>query len=171
MALEAFEEAKASAQLEDGGVLNVHSTRRIACDSTVMRAVLGGQVRDPGHRAVGEDDPERDSAGVDPAGQGMRVSGVWDEAPAMPRLSRDPLGRRRDTCLDNLVLLCSHHHRVVHHGNWQVAITAGRPEFAYERAAGQRFEAGNSPAGRAMEGIPAGVATALGLQRAKTAKS
>jgi len=35
------------------------------------------------------------------------------------------------TCLANLVLLCGHHHRVIHHTPWQVRINAtdGRPEF------------------------------------------
>ena len=35
------------------------------------------------------------------------------------------------TCLDNLVLLCGHHHRVIHHTPWQVRINPddGRPEF------------------------------------------
>jgi hypothetical protein len=26
------------------------------------------------------------------------------------------------TCLDNLVLLCAHHHRAIHHGGWAVHI-------------------------------------------------
>ena len=35
------------------------------------------------------------------------------------------------TKLDNLVLLCGHHHRIVHSTPWQVRINAvdGRPEF------------------------------------------
>jgi hypothetical protein len=33
------------------------------------------------------------------------------------------------TGLDNLVLLCSEHHRVVHHGNWGVRIDEGMPVF------------------------------------------
>jgi hypothetical protein len=35
------------------------------------------------------------------------------------------------TCLENLVLLCGHHHRVIHHTPWQVRINPidGRPEF------------------------------------------
>jgi HNH endonuclease/Domain of unknown function (DUF222) len=34
------------------------------------------------------------------------------------------------TDLDNLVLLCGYHHRVVHHGGWQVIMAADRrPQF------------------------------------------
>jgi hypothetical protein len=53
MSWEDFEEAKATAQVEGGGAMNVHSTRRIACDSKVMRVVLGGRLRNPRHWTVG----------------------------------------------------------------------------------------------------------------------
>ncbi|WP_180935484.1 HNH endonuclease signature motif containing protein [Nocardioides ungokensis] len=36
-----------------------------------------------------------------------------------------------ETSLDNLVLLCGHHHRTIHHTPWQVRLnpTDGKPEF------------------------------------------
>jgi hypothetical protein len=35
------------------------------------------------------------------------------------------------TSMDNLVLLCGHHHRTIHHTPWQVRINQGdgKPEF------------------------------------------
>jgi hypothetical protein len=34
------------------------------------------------------------------------------------------------TCLDNAVLVCGFHHRLLHHGGWHVRIAADRlPEF------------------------------------------
>ena len=33
------------------------------------------------------------------------------------------------TSLVNLVLLCDFHHDVIHHGQWTVTITDGRPVF------------------------------------------
>ncbi len=33
------------------------------------------------------------------------------------------------TSLDNLALLCGHHHRLIHHSHWQVTINQGVPEF------------------------------------------
>jgi hypothetical protein len=33
------------------------------------------------------------------------------------------------TSVDNLVLLCGHHHRLVHHSDWAVKINEGQPEF------------------------------------------
>jgi len=34
-----------------------------------------------------------------------------------------------ETSLDNSVLLCGHHHRLIHHSEWQVHIKEGRPAF------------------------------------------
>jgi len=33
------------------------------------------------------------------------------------------------TSLDNLVLLCEHHHDLIHHTTWTVRIADGRPVF------------------------------------------
>jgi hypothetical protein len=33
------------------------------------------------------------------------------------------------TSLENSVLLCGQHHRLIHHGEWQVRIKNGRPVF------------------------------------------
>jgi len=33
------------------------------------------------------------------------------------------------TCLENSVLLCPHHHRLIHHSEWRVHIKKGRPVF------------------------------------------
>ena len=33
------------------------------------------------------------------------------------------------TCLDNLTLLCRHHHQVIHHGHWQIDMIDGLPWF------------------------------------------
>jgi len=34
-----------------------------------------------------------------------------------------------ETSLDNSVLLCGHHHRLIHHSDWTVHIEAGMPVF------------------------------------------
>ncbi|WP_163510663.1 HNH endonuclease signature motif containing protein [Fodinicola acaciae] len=34
-----------------------------------------------------------------------------------------------ETSIDNCVLLCEFHHRQIHHGDWQVQIVDGVPEF------------------------------------------
>jgi hypothetical protein len=50
-----------------------------------------------------------------------------------------------ETCLNNLVLLCSYHHRLVHEENWHVEWWgAGRPAFIDPR--GQKHFATRRPA-------------------------
>ncbi|WP_030428408.1 HNH endonuclease [Allokutzneria albata] len=33
------------------------------------------------------------------------------------------------TSLDNMVLLCSHHHHLPHHGDWEIRFEGGLPVF------------------------------------------
>ena len=42
---------------------------------------------------------------------------------------RDPLGTRRPTDLDNLCLLCDHHHDRIDTGGWQITMRDGVPWF------------------------------------------
>ena len=37
------------------------------------------------------------------------------------------------TCLENLTLLCRHHHQVIHHGHWTVQMIDGLPWFTPPR--------------------------------------
>nr|MDT0663721.1 hypothetical protein [Micromonospora sp. DSM 115978] len=51
---------------------------------------------------------------------------TWCETHHVAHWTRD----HGDTKLDNLVLLCRHHHRAVHHHGWDVTIAPdGLPEF------------------------------------------
>ena len=38
------------------------------------------------------------------------------------------------TSVDNLVLLCGQHHRLIHHSHWTVKINEGKPEFGQKPA-------------------------------------
>jgi hypothetical protein len=51
-------------------------------------------------------------------------------------------GHGGESSLDNLVLLCGLHHRVIHHGHWTVAMENGRPVFGHELGAAA---AGDAP--------------------------
>ena len=44
------------------------------------------------------------------------------------------------TSVDNLVLLCSAHHRLIHHSHWQVTINEGQPEFNNDEDWDQRWQ-------------------------------
>lgn len=119
------------ASTEDGLDLTAGAVRRLACAADVIPVILGSrsEVLDVGrlHRLV--------------------TAAIWRALVARDQHCRFPGGTRPPvmchahhvvhwadggpTSLDNLVLLCGHHHRTVHGTPWQVRIGAddGRPEF------------------------------------------
>jgi hypothetical protein len=116
--------------LDTGLRLTPAVVRRLACDAAVLPAVLGGngQVLDLGRQRRLINGPLR------------RALVLHDRGCAFPGCDRPP--RWCDghhvvhwtdggaTALHNAVLLCRHHHRQIHHGDWSVRIAAdGRPEF------------------------------------------
>lgn len=110
---------------DTGASLSATAVRRLACDALILPAVLGtdGQVLDVGraHRLV---TPAIWSALV-----------LRDRHCAFPGCTRMPLACDAhhivhwadggDTSLDNLVLLCRHHHTLTHHSPWRVHIDPG----------------------------------------------
>ncbi len=115
----------------DGTELPPEILRRLACDAELIPAVLGthGEVLDLGRlrRPV--------------------TTAIWtalmlrDRHCTFPACRRPPLmchahhlthwANGGETNLDNLALLCGHHHRVIHHSPWQIRLnpTDRRPEF------------------------------------------
>ena len=115
---------------EDGLDVPASAVRRLACDADLVPVVLGTDsvVLDVG----------RDHRLVTPAIWTALV--VRDRHCAFPGCSRPPVMCHAHhvrhwidggvTALDNLVLLCGHHHRTVHHTPWEVRLGHdGRPEF------------------------------------------
>ncbi len=115
---------------EDGLDLPGSVVRRMACDSDLIRVLLDadGCVLDVG----------RDHRLVTPAIWTALV--VRDHHCAFPGCTRPPvMGHAHHirhwidggtTSLDNLVLLCGHHHRTIHHTPWEVRLGHDRrPEF------------------------------------------
>jgi hypothetical protein len=119
-----------AAQTETGLELSVAAVRRLACHAQVIPGVLDtdGMVLDVGraHRLV--------------------TAAIWtalvlrDQHCAFPGCTRPPSmchahhlthwAHGGITALNNLVLLCGEHHRVLHHTPWQARLTHdGRPEF------------------------------------------
>ena len=120
----------ATSVTEDGLELSPATVRRLACDADIIPITLGtsGEVLDVGrtHRLV--------------------TPAIWralvcrDTHCAFPGCTRPPImchahhithwADGGDTSLPNMVLLCGHHHRVIHHTPWQVRIAQdGKPEF------------------------------------------
>lgn len=123
---------------EDGLELTGSAVRRMACDCDLVRVLLGtdGCVLDVGRT------------------QRLVTPAIWtalvarDHHCAFPGCTRPPLMCHAHhirhwadggaTSLDNLVLLCGHHHRTIHHTPWEVRLAGDRrPEFLPPPKAGR----------------------------------
>jgi hypothetical protein len=121
----------AEATTDDGLRLSVAAVRRLACDADLIPVCLGthGEVLDVG----------RTSRLVTPAL--WRALVARDQHCTFPGCSRPPVmchahhivhwADGGTTSLDNLVLVCGAHHRVLHHTPWQVRLDPDdrKPEF------------------------------------------
>ncbi len=115
---------------ETGEQLSASAVRRLCCDAEIIPAVLGG-----------------DSEVLD-VGRQLRLAttAIWKALVARDRhcrfahCTRPPMMCHAHhvthwvdggaTSLDNMLLLCGHHHRLVHSGPWQIRVTApGQFEF------------------------------------------
>ncbi|MFE9188049.1 DUF222 domain-containing protein [Micromonospora sp. NPDC007208] len=116
--------------LDTGLHLTPETVRRLACDATLLPAVLGGagQPLDVGRqrRLI--------------TGSLRRALVLRDRGCAFPGCDRPPRwcaahhirhwADGGQTSLDNAVLLCGHHHRHLHHSDWTVQLAGdGHPEF------------------------------------------
>ena len=101
---------KKPAEVEGEGLLDPASVLRIACDSKVMRVVLNA---------------DKEVRNI------VRSSRTIPNAIRRVVIQRDKGG---ETGVGNLVLLCGFHHRVIHHGDWDVTMVNGRPVFTHELA-------------------------------------
>jgi hypothetical protein len=115
--------------LEDGSTLPAATARRLACDAQVIPMVLGSDSvpLDVGreHRLVRNQQRNaliaRDKGCAFPSCQ---LPARWTDAHHI--VSWVDGG---DTDLDNLVLLCRSHHRLVHHSDWAIQMANGVPWF------------------------------------------
>ena len=124
-------DAAGVATTADGTELSPEAARLLACDAEIIPAVLGtrGEVLDVGRL------------------RRLVTAAIWvalvlrDRHCTFPGCRRPPImchahhithwiaGGR--TSLDNLALLCGHHHRVIHHAPWKIRLNPAdrRPEF------------------------------------------
>jgi hypothetical protein len=116
--------------LDTGVRLAPETVRRLACDASILPAVLGGQgqVLDVGRRRRLVTGPLR------------RALVLRDRGCAFPGCDRPPRWADAhhivhwtdggDTALHNAVLLCRYHHRELHRHDWQVRVAADSlPDF------------------------------------------
>jgi hypothetical protein len=123
---------------DDGLEVSASAVRRMACDCDLIRVLM-----------------DADGCPLD-VGRTRRLvtPAIWtalvarDRHCAFPGCTRPPvMGHAHHirhwtnggpTSLKNLVLLCGHHHRTIHHTPWQVRLAAdGKPEFLPPPKAGR----------------------------------
>jgi hypothetical protein len=130
MSWQQLRDGTAGALLDTGDLLSPGAARRVACDAQIIPAVLGGQSQplDVGRARRLIDGPLR------------RALVLRDRGCTFPGCDRPPswcishhVHHWTDggsTSLSNTAMLCEHHHRVIHRGEWIVRIAAdGHPEF------------------------------------------
>ncbi|WP_328310671.1 HNH endonuclease signature motif containing protein [Actinomycetospora sp. NBC_00405] len=115
--------------LDSGALSDPATVRRWACDADIVPLVLGSKSEplDIGRRSRLIPDAMR------------RALTFRDGGCAFPGCTRRPRrchahhidhwGEGGPTCLDNLTLLCRHHHQVIHHGHWRIDMIDGLPWF------------------------------------------
>lgn len=141
--LEGLERGTGGCEIEDGPVIHPETVRRMLCNARVQTVVedhdgnvlgLGRLTRQPSAWMIRQ---------VRHRDRGCRFPGCgarrFTEAHHI-RWWRH--GGRTD--FDNLALICSFHHRLVHEHGWSVRREAGG-ELAWRRPDGTRYRAGPSP--------------------------
>ncbi|QUQ62479.1 HNH endonuclease signature motif containing protein [Kutzneria sp. CA-103260] len=134
MPLADFLAQRGTAEMDGSGPINAASARRIGCDSTVLRVVLGAQSQPLDIGRATRTIPT----------QIRRALIIRDRGCAFPGCHRRPRQCHAHhvihwadggpTSIDNLVLLCGQHHRLIHHSHWSVKINDGAPEFGWAAA-------------------------------------
>lgn len=117
------------AMLDGVGRIDAGSARRIACDARVIPAVLGAgsEVLDLGRASYIVNLAIRRALILRDCGCAFPGCGrphQWCHAHHIVHWADGG-----STSLDNLVLLCGHHHRLIHHSEWRCAVRDGTAEF------------------------------------------
>ncbi len=115
--------------LEFGGPTTPAALRMLACDAGVLPVVLGGNGEPVDVGRAMRTVPEGLRRAVTARDRGCAHPGC-DLPPAWCQIHHIvPWAHGGPTTIDNLVMLCATHHRLVHHSRWDVRIAGGRPEF------------------------------------------
>ncbi|GAA4936615.1 uncharacterized protein DUF222 [Actinomycetospora succinea] len=127
---EALQDKGGYGTLDSGHHVDAATVRRWACDAEIIPMVLGAQSEplDVGRSQRTAPDAIR------------RALNHRDGGCAFPGCTRRPrrceahhiqewLQHRGATALDNMCLLCRHHHQLLHHGHWTIQMINRRPWF------------------------------------------
>jgi len=135
MSFEDFVELKKPAEVEGEGLLDPESALRIACDSTVMRVVLNADNEILNIGRSSRTIPNRIRRALIQRDKGCAFPGCGTRPRQCHGHHVKHWAKGGETGVENLVLLCGFHHRVVHHGDWAVTMVNRRPVFRHAWAA------------------------------------
>jgi hypothetical protein len=124
--------------LDDGTRVSAETSRRLSCDAgrVTLRHNADGSILDVGRRT--RTVPPAIRRALDARDRGCRFPGCGLRFTDAHHVTHWAEGG--ETRLDNLVLLCRHHHRLVHEGRWTVGWWGeGRPVF-YDPRGGTHFD-------------------------------
>ena len=126
-----------------GGILSSAAAARLLCDANVRRILTRGdsEVLDVGRTKREWSVAQRQALHVRDGGcraPGCDRPAVWTDAHHIEWWSKDGV-----TSVDNGILLCRHHHRMVHEGGWTVSLDATTAVATFR-----------SPTGRVVETRP-----------------
>lgn len=121
--------AATTARLAFTGPINAKNLRALACDAEIIPVVFGGQgqVLDVGAGRRFFNRTQRLALIARDRGCSFpdcTIPASWCEAHHVDWWSRNPW-----TAVDNGALLCSHHHHLIHQGQWEMQIRSGIPWF------------------------------------------
>jgi hypothetical protein len=125
-------------ELQEGTRLSAESARRLACDANVVRVAQkpDGTVLSVGRKT--RTVPPAIRRALDMRDRGCRFPGCGKRFTDAHHLKHWADGG--ETSLGNLVLLCRHHHRLVHEGRWRTGTDGeGRPLF-FDPRGGMHYE-------------------------------
>jgi Domain of unknown function (DUF222)/HNH endonuclease len=154
------EKSELAAELEHGGLIDIETVQRIACDAAVVVAVddaAGHTMYEGRARRFPSGAQRREVIRRD---RQCRFPGCANSTfAAVHHIKPWKLGGKTD--LDNLVLLCKHHHGVVHRNGWSMTgnpnrelrvenpkgrVTVSRPSVLWTRVTAGRRSRAPAPA-------------------------
>ncbi len=117
-----------ASELEHGGLVSSKTAQRLACEGTLTRVLKAGSVVTDVGRATRAVSASTRRA-LKARDEGCRFPGCDRQASWSSAHHIHFWGQGGQTKLPNLVLVCHHHHRLVHEGGWQVVKVADGLKF------------------------------------------
>ena len=118
-----------SGTLAFSGAVTASTVRKIACDADIIPVLLGGEGRILDIGRATRIFPAHIRKALTARDQGCAFPNCTIPAPWCEAHHTTYWSHGGPTSTDNGVLLCTHHHHLIHKEQWQIAVTNGIPWF------------------------------------------